>query len=194
MNSILDKISKNSRPMFTNHKRLYSRQIPSLSMFFTNNSFTYKTAPLLHAPIYTPYLLRFFGSTSTLLSHSTSEKTSETESDLERLKKELNEIPDDSDLPVTFLQREKDEIISRDTPPDCTVDDFESFGSMLFAFLGRLGKELKTGQINEILIRGSKYWLGGFRKGSLAVFMLFDLKYFGKVLPEFVNAPLTDIS
>ncbi|MFW9923628.1 MAG: hypothetical protein ACFFDW_10130 [Candidatus Thorarchaeota archaeon] len=97
---------------------------------------------------------------------------------------------DENVLGIVIYDLEKDEIISRDTPPDCAVTDFESFGSMLFSFLERLGKELKTGKINEILLRGQKYWLGGFRKGTLAVFMLFDLKYFGKVLPEFVNASL----
>ena len=100
---------------------------------------------------------------------------------------------DEDILGIVIYDLEKDEIISRDTPPDCAIDDFESFGSMLFAFLSRLGKELKTGQINEVLVRGQKYWVGGFRKGSLAVFMMFDLKYFGKVLPEFVNAPLENI-
>ncbi|NHJ04535.1 MAG: hypothetical protein EAX90_06915 [Candidatus Heimdallarchaeota archaeon] len=99
---------------------------------------------------------------------------------------------DENVLGIVIYDLEKDEIISRDTPPDCTVKDFESFGSMLFSFLDRLSKDLKTGKINEILIRGQKYWLGGFKKGTLAVFMLFDLKYFGKVLPEFVNAPLQD--
>ncbi|NHJ85133.1 MAG: hypothetical protein FK734_06700 [Asgard group archaeon] len=97
---------------------------------------------------------------------------------------------DENILGVVIYDLEKDEIISRDTPPDCTVSDFEAFGSMLFAFLTRLGKELKAGTINEVLIRGQKYWVGGFRKGSLAVFMLFDLNYFGKVLPDFVNSPL----
>jgi hypothetical protein len=97
---------------------------------------------------------------------------------------------DENILGIVIYDLEKDEIISRDTPPDCSVEDFESFGSMLFSFLGRLGKELKTGKINEVLLRGQEYWVGGFRKGTLAVFMLFDLKYFGKVLPDFVNAPL----
>lgn len=100
---------------------------------------------------------------------------------------------DENVLGMVIYDLEKDEIISRDTPPDCTITDFESFGSMLFAFLGRLGKELKTGAVNEVLIRGQKYWLGGFRKGTLAVFMLFDLQYFGKVLPDFVNASLDDV-
>ena len=100
---------------------------------------------------------------------------------------------DENVLGIVIYDLEKDEIISRDTPPDCTVRDFESFGSMLFSFLDRLSKDLKTGKINEVLIRGQKYWLGGFKKGTLAVFMLFDLKYFGKVLPEFVNAPLEDL-
>ncbi|MBN1330217.1 MAG: hypothetical protein JXA54_12150 [Candidatus Heimdallarchaeota archaeon] len=99
---------------------------------------------------------------------------------------------DQNVLGTVIYDLEKDEVISSDIPPDCAVNDFESFGSMLFSFLERLGKELKTGKINEVLIRGQKYWLGGFRKGSLAVFMLFDLNYFGKVLPDFVNAPLAN--
>ncbi|NHJ47069.1 MAG: hypothetical protein FK733_04705 [Asgard group archaeon] len=97
---------------------------------------------------------------------------------------------DENVLGIVIYDLEKDEILLRDTPPDCTIEDFESFGSMLFAFLSRLGKDLKTGQVNEILIRGQKYWLGGFRKGSLAVFTMFDLDYFGKVIPDFVKSPL----
>ena len=97
---------------------------------------------------------------------------------------------DEDILGLVIYDLEKDEILLRDTPPDCSIEDFESFGSMLFAFLGRLGKNLQTGQINEILIRGQKYWLGGFRKGSLAVFTMFDLNYFGKVIPDFVKSPL----
>lgn len=122
--------------------------------------------------------------------------TSEIESELQKSHKDflskyfIEAAKDQNVLGIVIYDLEKDEIISRDTPPDCTVTDFESFGSMLFSFLERLGKELKTGKINEVLIRGQKYWLGGFRKGSLAVFMLFDLNYFGKVLPDFVNAPL----
>lgn len=97
---------------------------------------------------------------------------------------------DENILGLVIYDLEKDEIILRDTPPDCAIEDFESFGSMLFAFLSRLSKNLKTGLVNEILIRGEKYWLGGFRKGSLAVFTMFDLNYFGKVIPDFVKSPL----
>lgn len=86
---------------------------------------------------------------------------------------------------------EKDEILASDIPKDLAVADLESFGSMLFSFLGRLGQELKAGDINEILIRAKNYWIGGFRKGQLAVFMLFSQDYFGKVLPEFVSAALS---
>jgi hypothetical protein len=93
-------------------------------------------------------------------------------------------------LGMIIYDLKQDEILSKDIPQECKAIDFESFGSMLFAFLSRLGKQLKTGIINEVLVRGENYWLGGFRKGSLAVFMLFDLDYFGKVLPDFVNAPL----
>ncbi len=85
---------------------------------------------------------------------------------------------------------DKDEIIASDIPMDIIVKDFESFGSMLFSFVERLGKELKAGDINEILIRAKKYWIGGFRREQLAVFMLFSQDYFGKVLPEFVSAAL----
>jgi hypothetical protein len=87
---------------------------------------------------------------------------------------------------------EKDEIIASDIPNDISVKDFENFGSMLFNFVGKLGKELKSGDINEILIRAKKYWIGGFKKGNLAVFMLFSQDYFGAVLPEFVTSCLND--
>ncbi len=84
----------------------------------------------------------------------------------------------------------KDEIIASDISTDIMAKDFESFGSMLFSFVKRLGKELKAGDLNEILIRAKKYWIGGFRREQLAVFMLFSQDYFGKVLPEFVSAAL----
>lgn len=100
---------------------------------------------------------------------------------------------DENVLGAVVYDLERDEILSIDLPPDCDLEDFESFGSMLFAFLGRLGKTLNTGAPNEVLIRCQKYWIGGFKKGPLAVFMLFDLEYFGKVLPEFVNAPLKEL-
>jgi hypothetical protein len=58
----------------------------------------------------------------------------------------------------------------------------------MFNFVDRLGRELKSGNINEILMRAEKYWIGGFRKGDLAVFMLFKQEYFGDNLPEFVKS------
>jgi len=85
---------------------------------------------------------------------------------------------------------DQDEVISHDIPQDIDLKDFESFGSMLFSFTNRLGKELKAGEINEILIRAKNYWIGGFRKANLAVFMLFAQDYFGKVLPDFVSNAL----
>ncbi len=97
---------------------------------------------------------------------------------------------DASILGKVVFDLEKDEIIASDIPKDVAVSDIESFGSMLFSFLGRLGEELKAGEINEVLIRAKNYWIGGFRKGQLAVFMLFAQDYFGKVLPEFVSAAL----
>ena len=88
---------------------------------------------------------------------------------------------------------EKDEIIASDIPAsEFSVKDFENFGSMLFNFVGKLGKELKSGDINEILIRAKNYWIGGFKKQNLAVFMLFSQDYFGNVLPEFVKTSLND--
>ncbi len=97
---------------------------------------------------------------------------------------------DSSILGKVVFDLEKDVVIASDIPKDVSVADLESFGSMLFSFIGRLGQELKAGEINEILIRARNYWIGGFRKGQLAVFMLFSQDYFGKVLPEFVGAAL----
>jgi hypothetical protein len=97
---------------------------------------------------------------------------------------------DSNILGKVIFDLEKDVVIASDIPRDIAVADLESFGSMLFSFLGRLGQELKAGEINEVLIRAKNYWIGGFRKGQLAVFMLFSQDYFGKVLPEFVGAAL----
>jgi len=80
-----------------------------------------------------------------------------------------------------------DKVIASDIPSSISMKSFESFSSMLFNFVDRLGRELKSGNINEILMRAEKYWIGGFRKGDLAVFMLFKQEYFGNILPEFVK-------
>jgi hypothetical protein len=89
-------------------------------------------------------------------------------------------------LGCVVFDLERDEILASDIPSDISVNDFESFGSMLFSFTNRLGKQLKSGDINEILIRAQNYWIGGFKRNELAVFMLFAQDYFGRVLPEFV--------
>ncbi len=95
---------------------------------------------------------------------------------------------------MVVFDLEKDETIASDIPRGLNLQDIEAFGSMLFSFIDRLAMVLKTGGINEILIRAQKYWIGGFRKGDLAVFMLFEQDYFGKVLPEFVSGALDDNS
>ncbi len=97
---------------------------------------------------------------------------------------------DSNVLGIVVFDLVKDEVLSSDIPQDFSVQDFEAFGSMLFSFLTRLAKELKAGEINEILLRAKNYWIGGFKRGDLAVFMLFAQDYFGKVLPEFVSTPL----
>lgn len=84
----------------------------------------------------------------------------------------------------------KDEIIAYDIPPNISEKSFESFSSMLFSFVDRLGAELKAGTINEILMRAKEYWIGGFRKGDLAVLMLFTHEYFGNIIPDIVSSTI----
>lgn len=88
---------------------------------------------------------------------------------------------------------ENDEIIASDIPTDFSEKDFESFSSMLFAFTNRLGKALNVGTINELLLRAKNFWIGGFRKGSLAVFMIFKQDYFGQILPEVFKTTIDNI-
>ncbi len=85
---------------------------------------------------------------------------------------------------------EKDEFIARDIPKDISSKSFESFSAMLFSFIDKLGKELKAGEINEALLRAENYWIGAFKKGNYAVFMLFSREFFGKILPEFITKSL----
>ncbi|MEX2755378.1 MAG: hypothetical protein Q6365_008265 [Candidatus Sigynarchaeota archaeon] len=84
----------------------------------------------------------------------------------------------------------KDEFIAKDIPKDISSKSFESFSAMLFSFIEKLGKELKAGEINEALLRAENYWIGAFKKGNYAVFMLFSREFFGKILPDFVTKPL----
>lgn len=94
---------------------------------------------------------------------------------------------DENIIGVVVFDLEKDEIIASDIPHDFEEDDFEAFGSMLFAFIDRLGRQLKAGGINELIMRAKNYWIGGFRKESMAVFMIFTQDYFGTILPNFVK-------
>jgi len=80
-----------------------------------------------------------------------------------------------------------DEILASDIPQDFSEKNFESFSSMLFSFINRLAAELKVGEVNELLLRAKNYWIGGFRKGTLAVLMIFHHEYFGKILPDIVT-------
>lgn len=91
---------------------------------------------------------------------------------------------------MVVFNLEKDEIEASNIPEDIAEKDFEAFGSMLFSFVKRLAITLKAGEINEILIRAKKYWIGGFRQGHFAVFMLFAYNYFGQMIPEFVKKPI----
>ena len=83
-----------------------------------------------------------------------------------------------------------DEFLARDIPKDIGSKAFESFSSMLFNFIDRLGTELKAGAINETLMRAKNYWIGAFRKGNFAVFTIFSQNFFGNILPDFVTRPL----
>ena len=91
---------------------------------------------------------------------------------------------------VIVFDVEKDEIIASDIPDIFSKKEFESFSSMLFAFVNRLGNALNVGVINEMLLRAKDYWIGGFRKGNLAVFMMFTQEYFGRILPDIVTSTI----
>ncbi len=94
---------------------------------------------------------------------------------------------DENIIGAVVFDLEKDVILASDIPEEFEEEDFESFGSMLFSFINRLGVQLKTGDINELILRAKDYWIGGFRKNQLAVFMIFTQEYFGSILPEFVK-------
>jgi hypothetical protein len=97
---------------------------------------------------------------------------------------------DENILGAVVFDLEKDEILASDIPKEFQVDDFEAFGSMLFSFVGRLAKALRAGDINELILRARKYWIGGFKKQNHAVFMIFKQDYFGTILPDFVKESL----
>jgi hypothetical protein len=93
-------------------------------------------------------------------------------------------------LGMIVFDLEEDKILASDIPKTIPVESFESFSSMLFSFIDRLSKELKSGTINEILMRAEKYWIGGFRKGTIAVFIIFAQEFFGNILPNFFTSAI----
>ena len=97
---------------------------------------------------------------------------------------------DDNIIGTIVFDLDKDEIIASDVPDHIPETSFESFSAMLFNFTDRLGTELKAGDIDEILMRAKEYWIGGFRKGNLAVFMLFKHDYFGNIIPDIVTSAI----
>jgi predicted regulator of Ras-like GTPase activity (Roadblock/LC7/MglB family) len=91
---------------------------------------------------------------------------------------------------IIIFDLKEDKIIASDIPPDISEKSFESFSSMLFNFIDRMGSELKAGKINEVLMRAEKHWIGGFRKGDIAVFTIFSHEYFGNIIPEFITSKI----
>jgi len=81
-----------------------------------------------------------------------------------------------------------DEVKAKDVPPDFSINDIESLCSMLFTFLDRIGIQLNHSAINELLLRYDKYWLGGFKKGDIAVVTIFNYEFFGNILPNFITS------
>ncbi len=102
----------------------------------------------------------------------------------------VNAASDENILGMVIYDLKTDEFIAKDIPKDISPKSFESFSAMLFNFIDRLGKELKAGEINEALFRAENYWIGAFRKGNYAVFMIFAREFFGNILPAFVSRPL----
>lgn len=99
---------------------------------------------------------------------------------------------DENILGTVVFDLDKDEITVSDIPSNFAYKDFEAFGSMLFSFVNRLSITLKSGDIDEILLRAKEYWIGGFRKRNFAVFMIFNQNYFGKILPDFVKTAIPE--
>ncbi|TFF88358.1 MAG: hypothetical protein EU548_08955 [Promethearchaeota archaeon] len=97
---------------------------------------------------------------------------------------------DENIIGLIVFDLKKDEVIASDIPLHISEKSFESFSSMLFNFVDRLGNELTAGKINEILMRAEKLWIGGFRKGDLAVFTIFSHEYFGNIIPDFITSSI----
>ncbi|TXT65495.1 MAG: hypothetical protein BAJALOKI3v1_100066 [Promethearchaeota archaeon] len=92
---------------------------------------------------------------------------------------------------IIVFDLKNDRVIASDVPPDITEKSFESFSSMLFNFIDRMGNELKAGKINEVLMRAEKHWIGGFRKGDMAVFTIFSHEFFGNIIPDFITTKIS---
>jgi predicted regulator of Ras-like GTPase activity (Roadblock/LC7/MglB family) len=99
---------------------------------------------------------------------------------------------DENIIGMIIFDLNRDEIIARDIPEYIKDRSFESFSSMLFNFVDRLGSELKEGKINEILMRGKNHWIGGFRRGDLAVFTIFSHDFFGNIIPSFMTSAIDE--
>ncbi len=97
---------------------------------------------------------------------------------------------DENIVGMIVFDLEQDEVIASDIPSDISEKDFESFSSMLFSFIDRLGEQLNQGKINEILMRGNKHWIGGFRKGNLAVFTIFSHNWGAGLIPDFITSQI----
>jgi predicted regulator of Ras-like GTPase activity (Roadblock/LC7/MglB family) len=89
---------------------------------------------------------------------------------------------------IIIFDLKEDKIIASDIPSDISEKSFESFSSMLFSFIDRMGNELKAGKINEVLMRAEKHWIGAFRKGDMAVFTIFSHELFGNIIPDFITS------
>ncbi len=91
---------------------------------------------------------------------------------------------------IIIFDLKEDKVIASDIPLDISEKSFESFSSMLFNFIDRMGNELKAGKINEVLMRAEKHWIGGFRKGDMAVFTIFSHEFFGNIIPDFITSKI----
>ncbi|TFF97248.1 MAG: hypothetical protein EU547_04810 [Promethearchaeota archaeon] len=91
---------------------------------------------------------------------------------------------------IIIFDLQEDKIIASDIPDDISEKSFESFSSMLFNFIDRMGNELKAGKINEVLMRSEHHWIGGFRKGNMAVFTIFSHEFLGNIIPDFITSKI----
>jgi len=122
--------------------------------------------------------------------------------EIETLKKQRNKdfilnyftkaASDENIKGIIVFDLTNDKVIASDVPPEISEKSFESFSSMLFSFIDRMGNELKAGKINEVLMRAEKHWIGGFRKGDMAVFTIFSHEFFGNIIPDFITSKINE--